>query len=243
MEEETQLIPLTKIDVVILCGGLGSRLRSIIADRQKVLAPVGGKPFLDILVEDLIRQGFQRIIFCVGHMKDGIVERYSNRGEMEYLFSEELAPLGTGGAIQNALPLIRSNPFLIMNGDSRCEVNFSRFLQFHLDRTAAVSMVLVMPNGRKDGGMVVVDEDLRIRAFTEKSVMHAPTSLINAGIYLVQADALKFDRSEPPFSLEYDILPTLVTEMPCYGFVVKSDLVDIGTPERYQKANFDYILR
>lgn len=237
MTDKAQFRPLAEIDVLILCGGLGSRLRPIITECQKVLAPIGGKPFLEILVEDLVQQGFRRVIFCVGHLKEQIIERFSDRGGAEYLFSQENVPLGTGGAIQNALLLIQSNPFLIVNGDSLCQVKFENVLQFHLDRSAAATLVLTAANGRDDGGTVLLDKACQIQSFAEKSAGHEREGFINAGIYLLRSDAVEWERLVAPFSLEFNILPALVTEKRCFGFVVDSPLIDIGTPERYQKAN------
>jgi len=229
------------VDVLILCGGLGSRLNSVNPDRPKSLAPVGGKPFLDILVEDLVKQGFQRIIFCVGHLKEQIIDRYKTRHDAEYVFSKENIPLGTGGAIQNALPLIHTNPVLIMNGDSFCHVDYAKFHQFHKDKSAAASLVLAAQHGRCDGGAVSLDEARQIQTFTEKSTEPTHERFINAGIYLFQADAIDLSRLVPPFALEYDVLPSLVRLRPCFGFVVSNELIDIGTPERYSRANRDYL--
>ena len=234
-------LELAQIDVLILCGGLGSRLRPVIADRQKVLAPVGGRPFLEILVEDLLQQGFRRIIFCVGHMKEQIIESYRDRREAEYLFSDEDIPLGTGGAIQKALSLVRSNTFLVMNGDSCCPINFDEFYRFHLDKSAVISLVLAAVCGREDGGTVLLDESRQIRSFKEKSKSSDNESFINAGIYLVQLDTIDLRKMAPPFSLEYDVLPGFVKEKSCFGYITKSQLVDIGTPERYWRANIECV--
>ena len=228
---------LSSIDVLILCGGLGTRLSSVIPDRPKGLAPVGGKPFLDILVDDLLQQGFQRVIFCVGHLKEQIIERYQSHKDAEFLFSQEDIPLGTGGAILNALPLIRSHLVLIINGDSICPVNFVEFNEFHLAKLASVSLVLATPEGRHDGGVVSLNDVHQIESFTEKSKSTASECFINAGIYLIKRDVIELQSLAPPFSLEYDVLPELVRTNPCFGFIVKSRLVDIGTPERYLKAN------
>lgn len=230
---------LSSIDVLILCGGLGSRLSSFIPDRPKGLAPVGGKPFLDILVDDLLQQGFQRVIFCVGHLKEQIIERYQSRKDVEYLFSQENTPLGTGGAIQNALPLICSHLVLIINGDSICPVNFAEFHQFHSNKLAAASLVLATPEDRRDGGTVCLNDSQQIQSFTEKSKSTVGERFINAGIYLIQRDVIELQALAPPFSLEYDVLPELVRTKPCFGFIVKSRLVDIGTPERYLRANIE----
>ena len=231
---------LAKVDVLILCGGIGSRLSSVNPDRPKGLAPVGGKPFLDILVEDLVQQGFQRIIFCVGHLKEQVIDRYKTRKDAKYFFSQEDIPLGTGGAVQNALPLIHSNPVLVMNGDSLCPVDYAKFYQFHLDKSAAASLVLAAQHGRCDGGAVSLDDAQQIQSFAEKSIETTNERFINAGIYLLQVDAIDLRRPAPTYSLEYDVFPALFRSRPCFGFLVSSELVDIGTPERYLKANREY---
>jgi NDP-sugar pyrophosphorylase family protein len=229
-----------EIDVLVLCGGAGSRLRPLISDRPKGMALIGGQPFLDILVDDLLKQGFQRIIFCVGHLKEQIIGRYNSRDDAEYLFSQEDVPLGTGGAVQNALPLVRSDPFLVMNGDSLCRVDFERFYSFHQAKAANASFVLTQVDERHDGGVVRLDRTQKVHSFLEKSTTGGRDDcFINAGIYLLQRESIEFQVMTPPFSLEYDIFPKLVNTKRCFGFVVKSELVDIGTPERYLKANED----
>jgi len=233
--------PLAAVDALILCGGSGTRLRPVIADRPKGLALIGGKPFLDILIEDLLQQGVRRIIFCVGHLGDQIISRYAGRAGAEYLFSREGVPLGTGGAIRNALHLSRGSPFLVMNGDSLCQVALEKFLAFHQGMSASLSIVLTRPDERHDGGMVYLDENQRIRTFLEKSSDRSRDGgLINAGIYMLQRDSIEHCHLSSPFSLEYDVFPQLVGTAPCFGFVVESRLTDIGTPERYQKANTDW---
>lgn len=232
---------LATVDVLILCGGLGSRLHPILPDRPKGLALVGGKPLLDILVEDLISQGFRRVIFCVGHMKEQIIGRYETRNDAEYLFSQEDFPLGTGGAVRNALPLIRSDPFLVMNGDSLCRVEFRKFCLFHHAKAAMASFVLTQVDERYDGGVVCLDESQKVSFFMEKSKSKDQYGcFMNAGIYLLQQKSVASQHMSSPFSLEYDVFPTLVNTKPCFGFVVGSQLIDIGTPERYRKANEDY---
>lgn len=229
------------VDALILCGGLGSRLSSLIPDRPKGLALIGGKPFMDMLLEDLLKHGIRRVIFCVGHLKEQIISRYKNRNDAEYLFSQEEVPLGTGGAIVNALPLIRSDTFLVMNGDSLCNVEFDKFLRFHLTKRATASFVLTRADERSDGGLVSIDESQKVQIFLEKTPIKAQNdSYINSGIYLLQKKSIYFKNRPTSFSLEYDIFPDLVRTKLCFGFVVEGSLVDIGTPERYLKANENY---
>ncbi len=233
-----------EIDVLILCGGAGSRLRPLISDRPKAMALIEGRPFLDILVDDLVKQGFRRIIFCVGHLKEQIVDRFKLRNDADFKFSEEVVLLGTGGAVQNALSMVHSSTLLILNGDSICPVNFGDLLQFHWAKASSATFVLTDPQGRNDGGIVCISECNKIKSFLEKTTNKHPfEGFINAGIYLLELESLDFHSFTPPFSLEYDFFPTLTRDKSCFGFVVESKLVDIGTPERYLKANNDGLFK
>lgn len=225
---------LEEIDVVILCGGLGTRLRPVVFDRPKVLAEIGGKTFLEILVDSLTAQGFKNIILCVGYLKDQVKNLFNYNKSYNITFSEEEEPLGTGGALKKAIPLIKSNPFMVMNGDSICKINFKEFYYFHINKKAIVSLILARSKTPRDFGSVVIDDSQRIISFKEK-VECREECLINAGIYLMQRDVLSYMPDEAHFSLEYDLFSKLV-ENKCYGFITDSELIDIGTPERYEKA-------
>jgi len=234
----------SEIDVLVLCGGAGSRLRPLISDRPKGMALIGGLPFLDILVDYLLKQGFGRIIFCVGHLKEQIIERFKSRNDANFKFSEESVLLGTGGAVQNALSMVCSNPVLVLNGDSFCLFNFDELLKFHRTKASFATFVLTDPQERYDGGFVRIDGCKKVQSFLEKkSNKHPYKGFINAGIYLLERESLAFSGLKPPFSLEYDVFPTLAKVNSCYGFVVESQLIDIGTPERYLKANNDGIIK
>lgn len=222
------------IDVIILCGGLGKRLRPVISDRPKVLAEIDGKTFLEILIDDLLEQGFKNIILCTGYLKEQIKNHFNYEKDFNVIFSEENTPLGTGGALKNARKLIKSDPFIVMNGDSICKPNFNDFLNFHFNEKPLMSMVLTRSQNTGDYGNVVLDESNRIVSFKEK-IENKGECLINAGVYLMQKDIFSYMPEEDKFSLEYDLFPKIVNEK-CYGFITGSELIDIGTPERYEKA-------
>jgi D-glycero-alpha-D-manno-heptose 1-phosphate guanylyltransferase len=224
------------IDVLILCGGLGTRFRSVISDRPKSLAPIGGKPFLDILLSELHEYGFQRIVFCIGYMKEKIIKHVDNTEKSDYSFSEEDIPLGTGGAVKNAQKYLKNDTLLIVNGDSYCKINYNRLLKFHQSKAALMTMVLSRSNDTQGYGEVLIDDDCRICGFHEK-VEIRQSNLINAGIYVLNKKGLSFMSSSFPFSLEYEYFPKIITNNKCFGHVVKSKVIDIGTPERYQIAN------
>lgn len=234
-------INLHNTDVIILCGGLGKRLRSVIYDQPKVLAKIGDVTFLDILVNNISSHGLRNITLCVGHLKDHVKRHFCynnnddyNHNDYSVKFSEEEEPLGTGGALKNAIPSTRSETFIAMNGDSVCKVNFRDLINFHINKNALLSMVLVRSLTSNDYGTVVLDDSQRVISFNEKT-SDDKESLINAGIYIMQKDILDHMPKSKAFSLEYDLFPKLCNDR-FYGFITNGEVIDIGTPERYKKA-------
>lgn len=229
MDKETTF---KNIDVLILCGGRGTRLRSVISDKPKILADIGGKPFIEILLNNLALHGFRRIILGVGYLKEEVINYFQTnpRKDPRIEFSKEETPLGTGGAVKKAKPLIKSDHFLVMNGDCLFSVDFEKFYQSHLSKKAMLSMVLA--NAVDDSpnyGIVMLASDNKITSFNEKQ------NLISAGIYFMRKDIFNFMPSEDSFSLEYDFFPKILDSS--YGFICDKEFIDIGTPERYLKAN------
>lgn len=224
-------------DAVILAGGLGTRLRAAVSDRPKPLAEIEGRPFLDLLVDELVAQGLRRFILCVGHHGNQIVDHFHRRREGEFLFSQELSPLGTGGAVRQALPLICSNPFLVMNGDSYCPVDLASLLHFHRSSRADATLVVTEARDRNDGGCIELTAEGHISAFREKAPREsAGPSLINAGVYVMERRLFANWTQPGPLSLERDLFPVLASEGNCFGFPVSAEVIDIGTPERYFDA-------
>ena len=223
------------IDVVILCGGLGKRLQSVVEDRPKPMAEIGNRPFLDILIDYLTDAGFRRCILCTGYMGDLIKQHYQNKkGFLQIIFSEERSPLGTAGAIKNAERFIGTSPFLVVNGDSYCEVDLKGFLGFHLEMKALASIVLASIEDAGDYGNVTLGKQHRIVGFVEKAGCRKDT-FISAGIYLFQKDILSLIPAEQNYSLEKEFFPAIVNKE-FYGYLCDKALIDIGTPQRYRKA-------
>lgn len=231
--------PLATTDAVILCGGKGTRLRSIVPDRPKVLAPVRGQPFLDLLLAGLARKGFRRFILSVGHQKEEVkrhvADAYRKRSDITIVFSEEDEPLGTGGALKRACGLVRSPHFLAMNGDTFCDLDFEALMRFHKKNNALLSMVLI-PSKREDAGGVALGEGQRIAGFQERAVSQK-TSHINSGIYCISQELKGHFPEKDIFSLEYDFFPGLAASKKFFGFLSDTPAFDIGTPERYQRAD------
>ena len=224
-------------DVLVLCGGMGTRLRSIVADKPKALAEISGRPFLDFLSEELLSSGMRRQVLCVGYRGAQIAARYKDRLDVDFKISQEDSPLGTGGAVSHAIPHVTSDPFLVVNGDSYCRVQYAELLAAHEEKHALMSIVVTPVAGRSDVASVRVGRDGQVLNFRERSDQRTgDESFVNAGIYVMQREALTFAPSGPAYSLEHDLIPAIVRTGRCYAYPVSGPLIDIGTPERYLAA-------
>jgi mannose-1-phosphate guanylyltransferase len=226
------------IDVVVLAGGLGTRLRSVLADRPKVLAPVAGRPFLDHLLRWLERQGARRIILALGHLA-GPVEAHLAatapwNGRIDVATVREPAPLGTGGALRFCRQAIRSDPLIVMNGDTFVEVDLAGFAKSCALSGAEAGLVAVRVEDASRYGRLELTPDDRVAAFIEKDRAHAAAAWINAGIYWLRAAAL--DRLPTgASSLEQDLLqPSPAGSITAWRTTGR--FIDIGTPESLEQA-------
>jgi NDP-sugar pyrophosphorylase family protein len=224
-------------DAILLCGGAGLRLRSVIGNVPKGMADVAGRPFLELLLRQLRRHGFERAILAVGYQKDMIQSHFGDRAFGLYLtYSAESWPLGTGGALRNAADLVESESVLIMNGDSYTDVDLGKFVASHRGANADASLVVVPADGRGDCGSVLLDGDGKLASFDEKQgPFNAP--YVNAGIYMVSRQMLYEIPARVGVSLEQELLPRWLRHGKYVkGFICAGRCIDIGTPERYRSA-------
>ncbi len=226
---------LAETQAVILAGGLGTRLRSVVADRPKVMAMVRGQPFLARLLNQLVRAGIGKVVICTGYLSEKIREVFGNKyRSLRIAYSEESVPLGTAGALRLALPFINSDPVLVMNGDSYCDVSLADFWFEHQRHGAKVSMLLTKIGDTQRFGRVELGADGVVVGFREKSG-EAGTGIINAGIYLVQKSLIADLKTDAVISLERDVLPKWIGRG-LFGFTSEGKFLDIGTPEDYATA-------
>jgi mannose-1-phosphate guanylyltransferase len=224
-------------DAIILCGGAGTRLRSVTGNGPKAMASIGARPFLELLLRQLRRYGFQRAVLAVGYRHDVIRTHFGERAlGLTLAYSLETVPLGTGGALRNASDLIESDSALVMNGDSYTDVDLSRFAANHREAKAHISMAVISPDGRGDCGSVWVSQDGRVEQFAEKQSLSG-TPYFNAGIYMISRKLLFEIPAGQPVSLEQDLFPRWLKEdRHIKAFVGSGMCIDIGTPDRYQRA-------
>jgi NDP-sugar pyrophosphorylase family protein len=224
------------LKAVLLVGGLGTRLRSVVADTPKVLASVGKGPFLELLVQQLLSQGIHRLVMCSGYLADQIESEFGDGHAwgVSIEYSKEEQALGTAGAIKHAERHLRDFPvFVVMNGDSFLEVDFSQLIDFHLlnHRIATLAVVRVEDTSRY--GTVDVDANGRVKGFAEKTGNAMP-GLINGGVYIFNQAVLQYI-PERPASLERDVFPRLL-EHGVYALEQHGMFIDIGTPADYART-------
>jgi NDP-sugar pyrophosphorylase family protein len=224
------------LDAIILVGGKGTRLQSVVKDRPKPMAEVAGKPFAERLVVMLRTQGINRVVFGTGYMGD-VVKDYFGDGrqlDMEITYSCDPTPLGTGGAIRYALNQIQSDRFLVLNGDSYCPIQLDRLIEMHVSRHAKATLWLIPMSDCGRFGRVEVDQDHAVLAFIEKS-SEKLAGLINAGVYLLEREAAKNIPAGRAVSLETEFFPGLVGKG-LFAIAGTGPFLDIGTPESYATA-------
>jgi NDP-sugar pyrophosphorylase family protein len=230
-----QLGPVT--DAAILVGGFGTRLRPVVGDRPKALAPIARRPFLSYLLEQIAAAGIERAVLCTGHLGQQLEATFGDRfGGLRLTYSREPEPRGTAGAVRLAEPLLQGEPVLVLNGDSYCDAPLGDFVAWYGSRPAAPSGSLLL-NWADDTaryGAVDVDAAGDIVAFCEKGGSSAP-GWISAGIYLLARRLVMSIPADAPVSLERDVFPAWVGRG-LAGHRTRAPFLDIGTPESYAQA-------
>lgn len=221
---------------VLLVGGMGTRLQSVLPGTPKPMARVGDMPFLELLILQLRSQGIRHMVMCTGHLAEQIEQEFGDGHKLDVVidYSKETRALGTAGAVKFAEGfLAHSSYFLVMNGDSFLELDFPKFLSFHREHGGLISMALRKVPDAARYGTVQVDSHNRVSGFHEKTGNQAP-GLINGGVYVFNSAVLEHI-PEGPSSFEKDVLPRLL-DRGVYGLEQHGMFIDIGTPEDYTRA-------
>jgi NDP-sugar pyrophosphorylase family protein len=232
----TEVDSLAEIPVAILAGGLGTRLRSSIGERPKVVAEVNGRPFLSYLLDQVARFGFRDVVLCVGWQADAVEAAIGARhGPLRLRYSREPSPLGTGGALRLALPLLEASAAMVMNGDSYCDADLAAAWAWHRERRSSATLMLVEMADTSRYGHVEVDPKGSICRFMEKQEGSTP-GWINAGIYLLERARIESIAAGRALSFERDVLPAWVGAG-LMGYRAEARFIDIGTPQSYSAAS------
>ncbi len=226
------------MEAIVLAGGLGTRLREVVPDIPKPMAPVAGKPFLCYLLEWLELNEITSVVLSVGHKQEIISNVFGNRfNRMELIYSQEDSPLGTGGAIALAMTKLTGDRFFIINGDTLFRTGLDRLEAFHREGGYELSIFLKPMKNIDRYGTVTIDKQNRIIAFHEKQ--QKTEGLINGGIYLANRGIESYFPAMPVFSFEKDFLEKKLHQLSFGGLPDDNYFIDIGVPDDYRQAQTD----
>lgn len=227
------------MQAILLCGGMGTRLRSVVSDRPKPMADICGKPFLQYLLEMLREKGITEVIFALGYMGE-MIEEYFQDGSafgLKIAYSYEEDPLGTGGAIRNALPKIMEEEVLVLNADTYFPMDYQGLYRFHQENDGDFSLATRAVPDISRYGAVRRDAAGRILAWNEKLEDGGQplAGEINGGIYVMKKSLIA-EIPEGKQSLEQDCVPKWLSEgKRIFGLPFDGYFMDIGIPKDYQQ--------
>lgn len=219
------------MQAIILAGGFGTRLKAVIKEIPKPMATIGDKPFLEYLLKYLKQQGIASVILSVGYKREVIEEYFKDSFcGLEILYSVEKEPLGTGGAIKQALGLASRNPLYVLNGDTYFDINLS---DLSLEGGSKICLGLKKMQDFERYGCVEIDSSGLIQAFREKEFRQE--GLINGGVYLIDKGLFDGFSLENKFSFE-SFLQKHFKKLKATAKVFEDFFIDIGIPEDYELA-------
>lgn len=226
-------------EAIILAGGKGTRLQSVVSNVPKPMALIGEKPFLMLLLQYLQSQGIEKVVLSVGYMYEIIQETFGESfNGLSISYSIESEPLGTGGAIAKAMTMVESQSVLVLNGDSFIKINLEEIeRKIPTSENHSLLVLKEMNNVSRYGSVVLKDEV--VTAFEEKQFKEK--ALINAGVYVLNKDIFKDKNLPEKFSFEKDFLEKEVEKENLRGIVTNGYFIDIGVPEDYQKAQIELV--
>ncbi len=237
-EGSDALLQVKDVEVIILAGGLGTRLRSAVPDLPKCMAPVNGKPFLGYVIDYFLQQGAERFILSLGYKQEAITEYITSAyPSLSVQFVIENEPLGTGGAIQLASKEARGHYAFITNGDTLFSVDLQQLLNQRKNCVCSLSLKPMQQFERY--GVVEIDTNGLIKSFKEKQ--YYEEGFINGGLYLLDIPTFLSLGLPEKFSFEKEYLEAFYQTIPMKGLIQDAYFIDIGIPTDYQQAQTDFL--
>lgn len=228
-------------EAIILAGGFGTRLQSVVSDVPKPMAPVNGRPFLDYIFAYLKHYSITHVVLSTGYLAQRVEEHYGTVfNGLRVSYAVEEVPLGTGGGIRLAMQSCSSRDILVLNGDSFFDVDLTLYEQQYTCSDASGALALRRVDNAARYGTITTGSGDRITAFKEKDQVSRP-GLINGGVYILQRDVFMAHTPEgKAFSIEKDFFETRLGNLRFCGFEHQGYFIDIGIPEDYRKAQDDF---
>lgn len=232
---------------VIIAGGKGTRLRPLTYTYPKPIVPMANKPFLEYQIELMKKHGIREVVFAVNYLADQIQSYFGDgsRYGMRFYYTREEVPLGTAGAIRNGVEFFRDEPVLVLNGDILTDADLSQLIRYHHEKKAKVTLTLVRVENPTMYGLILTDQDGRVKQFLEKPRWdQVVADTINAGIYIIEPEVWEYVPVGREVSIERETYPLLLGKgIPVYGYLTDGYWLDIGTPEKYLRGHFDLLAR
>ena len=226
------------MEAIVLAGGFGTRLRDVVPDLPKPMAPVAGRPFLEILLTWMARSGFRRVVLSLGYKADKIVDHFGSRfAGMELVYEIETTPLGTGGAIRQASRHCTGSHYFVFNGDSYLDVDVPLVEAWWQQHRAPIIVARAVLDTARYGRLEVKGD--QVTAFTAQGIQGP--GLINAGCYIFNIDQLSDRPFAQAFSIETDYFPDEVKKSRFDSLVTEGQFIDIGVPEDYVRAQTELV--
>lgn len=223
-------------EAIILAGGFGTRLQSVVSDVPKPMAPVAGRPFLTYLLDRLRKQGYTHMVLATGYLHEKVEEFFGHEYHGVAIdYARELSPLGTGGAIVNALQYCHEETVTVLNGDTLFDIDHERLCRFAEEKATPLAIVLRQVPDAGRYGSVEIDKGGRITTFKEKN-SEAGSGLINGGIYRIQRSLLDGFSLGEKFSFEQELMQQRYRDEHYYAYADGAYFIDIGIPEDYSRA-------
>ena len=228
-------------EAIILAGGFGTRLQSVVNDVPKPMAPINNEPFLNYIFDYLKHYQIKHVVLSTGYLSEKIIEYYKTEfNGIKISYTKEETPLGTGGGIRLALEKCTTSNVLVLNGDSFFDVDIESHNIKHKLSNAQYSLALRKIENASRYGTIKLGNANSIIAFTEKdNIEHF--GLINGGVYILNRELfLTQTHANTPFSIEKDFYESRISELKIFGFEYDGYFIDIGIPEDYKKAQDDF---
>ena len=226
------------MEAIILAGGFGTRLRSVVPDLPKSMAPVAGKPFLETLLTSLAHKGFERIILSLGFMADKVMAYFGGQfAGMNLVYEVETTPLGTGGAVRQAFAHCKEDHVFVFNGDTYLDLEVADVEAYWQKHHVPMIVALEVPDTARYGRLDT--ENNRVVGFLEKGM--AGVGLINAGCYVLPVTILDDFAPGQSFSIETDFLANTIGVRRMDLFMTNGKFIDIGVPEDYVRAQSELV--
>lgn len=238
------------MQAVIMAGGKGTRLATVTKNIPKPMVPIEGKPLLEYQIENLKENGVKNIILIVGHLGDVIRDHFGDGSAFDVNISYfvEETPLGTAGALAKIKDRLE-NTFFLVFGDLFININYDRFLSFHQEKGALISL-FAHPNSHPyDSDIIITDDKSRVTGWSYKKDVRTEDyrNLVNAGLYVMQKsdvdeiEKIQKTKGEDKVDLEKELIIPLIATSPIYAYHSTEYVKDIGTPDRLEKVTADYV--